>query len=397
MEFDFMPKRLIKAREKIEIIHKNQNEKLLDLCANEKLRELIMELVAIEEDKLPYEAYARSEKDIRMVAGYIPYNYYHVEMNKLFQIFSYRSNERICQILYAQWQNSYAESKCNNFMCRLLEKDENFIKVIESCHLNKEVFKDILQNEEIAIGAGRIFLQESALNHKSLEENFAFHGMYTDSSLYKDCAFLFFTYCNKYDYISVDKKELLNIVKKYVAKNVGILKIFLKNFLCKLQLRDLISFYDLAEYLPTIVGEIKTKKFQTFFEKFDFKLKSKYIDWINSARIKKYFGEDERSKFWMQYRCRNVNNFPYSNAIIMEFTDYYAVEFLGKAMGPLYIYNKEYFEKWLIRRFGYNNNSKMRKELYEDKKWFYREEHRGEWQWKVNRELLNYKVTEKIL
>ena len=80
----------------------------------------------------------------------------------------------------------------------------------------------------------------------------------------------------------------------------------------------------------------------------------------------------------------------------MEFDTYYAVEFLGQGMGPLYIYPRDYFERYIINRFRNNDNSHMRHLLLYDKNWFYRKEHRGYWESDVQSMLIRNRITNRI-
>jgi hypothetical protein len=81
----------------------------------------------------------------------------------------------------------------------------------------------------------------------------------------------------------------------------------------------------------------------------------------------------------------------------MEFEKYYAVEFLGDSMGPIYFYNKEIFDKYVRRWMRIYNNSELRQQLYHSPNLYsYRKEHRGDWQWSVHSVLISNHITEKV-
>lgn len=397
MDFSYTPKRLMRAREDIVLLHQKTGEPP-KMTKNEELRKLILSLVSLERFQVKLQAYALTSREIELVAGYIPHNYFNVDMKNLFQIFSYRSTDRLCQILFNQWQDSYHNRACNTFIRDILDYDEHLIVLVQSNHMSETMFDSVLQDRDIALRFGREIKKKDLPGRKSLADRMEFFGIRRDSQLYLDCEFLFYTYCDKEDYLNVEKIVLLNLVKQYRKRREETLKDFLQNFLSKLELNELYPFKELAVFLQTVTGdngEYKSK-FENFFNGFNPVLVRKYINWINRYKVEEYFGYDERSRFWKQYRFESVRKFDYSNAVVMEFERYYAVEFLGQAMGPIYMYPKEYFEKNIIKRFGWNDNQQMRQDLLHNSTWAYRKEHRGYWQGDVHSTLIDNKITERL-
>lgn len=402
MCFSFIPKRLQEVRKEVSVLHGSEN-KLLDvsqMCTDDELERLIRSLVAMDEAELAMEAFALSDFEVYRMVAYIPYNYFKVNMQNLFRIFLARSEEQLCKILYEQWQNSYANESCNNFLRILLENDDNFKKYMKKNHLETKRMEEMLRNQDIAFGFGTEVMKYSFESKMTLVQKFNFFGVHKDSKLYKDCADIFYTYCGKMDYLEADSAELLSIIKKYEVRNQPLLKAFLLNFLGRLQLVELAEFSDLARYFESIVGEVSKPKagYRFLFEDMPVDIIEKYSDWINRCRIERYFGNDERSDFWKQYRFTNVQRFEKSNAVVMEFKEYVAVEFLGKAMGPIYFYPKEYFETALKGQFMLLENSPMRQYLLHESRYAKedRKEHRGYWQYSVSEYIITHHVTRKV-
>ncbi len=398
MFFSYVPEKIKRAREDIALLHKNVNEPI-EVSDNEELRQLIMSLVKLEKYQIRPRAYALSNKEIEMVAGYIPHNYYNVTMENLFEIFSIRSSESLCRVLLNHWQESYQNENCNAFMRGILKYDENLISLVLRNNMDEVLFDSILSDRDIPARFCMEIKKHYFPAGKSLMDKLSFFGIREDSKLSGECRFLFYTICNREDYLAIAKIDLLNLVKQYNRRGQSVLRSFLQNFLEKLSLRDLVPFRELADYLKTIVGEnVGTKeKPNVFFEGFQSDLIQKYNDWINLYKVEEYFGNDERSRFWRQYHFKSVRKFKYSNSVVMEFDKYYAVEFLGQAMGPIYIYERNYFEHYIIKKFGCNDNSHMRQELLHDSNWFYRKEHRGYWQNDVRLVLINNRITNRIV
>lgn len=398
MAFSYTPRRLKMAREDIALVHPQKGEPP-KLILGDDLRKLILALVSLEQYQIKGRAYALTDRETYMVAGYIPHNYYNVEMKNLFQIFSIRTSDKLCEILFNQWQESYQNGACNAFIRDALANDEHLSFVIQKKHMIKSVFDSILQDSDIAVRFGKELGNLPLAKSTSFADKMAYLGIRDDSRLFKDCKFLFYTYCERQDYLAIQKTELVDLAKQYYKRSKDTLASFLKNFLLKLELKDLIDFKNLADYLRTITGDdYSTVKFERFFRGFKHKLIRKYINWINFYKVEEYFGNDERSRFWKQYRFESVRRYNYSNAVVMEFEKYFAVEFLGAAMGPIYIYSKEYFEQYIMSKFSYYDNQQMRQMLYQggDGQWFYRKPHLGYWQSDVHSTLVRNRITERL-
>lgn len=396
----FTPKRLQRVCKEVAVLHnsKNKSQNMVQIQADAELEHLIRALVAMDEAELAMEAYVLSDSEVYRVAAYIPFNYFKVNMRNLFAIFKARSDKILCKILYEQWQNSYGNESCNNFLQDLLKNNDNFKKYIEKKHLNAERMENILQNQEVVFGFGTEVMRYHFAQKRTLAEKFEFFGIHADSKLYKDCADIFYTYCGKNDYLEADRAELLNVIKKYEVRNQPLLKAFLFNFLSKLKLMELAEFRDLARYFESVAGEASKPKagYKFLFDDMSTDILEKYTDWINRCRIERYFGTDERSEFWKQYRFVHVQWFEKSDAIVMEFRDHIAVEFLGDRKGPAYIYMKDYFLKKLLGQFITSNNQSLRQFLYHESDYEYRKPHNKGWEDDVEDFIIMYHVTRKV-
>lgn len=400
MDFSFIPKRLQQSREEISLQHK-KTKSTPKLVKDDQFRRLIQTLVSLKNRQVKTRAFSLSDTEIDAVASYIPHNYYDVNMKNLFQIFEYRSTERSCCILFDQWQESYKNKECNRFIYSALDDDKYLQAYVQQRHMSIDLFKSILQDDDIPGRLLQEIMHRPYLKGQKLTEKMDFLGIQDGTLLCAECEFQYYVFCEKDDYLIVSKLELLEIVKKYTKRNYGMLKKFLNNFLSKLELKDLQNYQALAEYLQTITGDNAThkKQFNGFFQSFSPVLIQKYIDWTNLFKIERFFGWDERSRFWKQYRFVTVQKYRPSNSIIMEFKNYYAVEFLGRGMGPLYIFPKGYFESKLKYRLNRYDNNQMRQELLHNTNDSerYRKEHRGYWQSDVHNHLIYHRITERLV
>lgn len=393
MDFSYNPKRLIEAANDIALQHKKKRE-VNYTTPNDKLRALIERIVSLELYQVKQNALALSEEDVLLIAGYLPHNYYNVEMKNLFLVFGYRSSQQTCEVLYEQWQSAYDNEQCNKYMQEQLIQNEKFIMLMRGNNLSEQIFNEILSADIIPSRFGKECVNRQFPSGYSLLNKMNYFGVQGNTRLYHDCQFLFYTFCNKQDYLAASKSELLSVIQKYgdVA-----LKEFLYRFLRMLSLAELEQFYEMARYFSISLGEITTSKGKTFFSDASDEIREKYRDWLNRFKINQYFGNDSRSRFWKQYQFKSVEKYNISNAVLMEFEKYYAIEFLGDSMGPIYFYEKEIFENHIRRWMKMFNNAELRQQLYHRPNLHsYRKEHRGNWQWSVNSVLISNRITEKV-
>lgn len=400
MEFFFRPKRLQTVQKEIAESHKSKKEILEEwkLSVDEELKDLITRLVSLDISELAIEAYMLSDREMYQIAGYLPYNYFNVDMGNLFSVFATRADKLFCKVLYEQWQNSYDNKECNDFICMLLEKNDNFKNCIKENHLDTARMRNILTDQDIVIGFGTEVSRYDFSEKKTLIEKFEFFGICADSKLYIECAEVFYTFCSNKDYLDADSKEILNVLKKYEMREKPLLKAFLINFLTKLKLNELNEFQNIARYFEFVAGDAQNPKagYRFLFGDMPKDVIEKYMDWMNMCRVIQYFGNDDRSEFWKKYRFVNVQRYNKSNTVVMEFENCVAVEFLGK--GPVYFYPKNYFNISLKGQFGVLGDGALQQFLlhetqYEDDD---RIEHRGYWQNPVEDYIIEHNITHRV-
>lgn len=389
----YFPYRLAAARAEIAMKHPLEQE-LPEIQPDIMLQQLVVKLAGLRHDQIKRTALSLTEGEVVMVAGYLPNDFYKVRLEPLFDVLKYRSSVKSCRVLWRQWQNTYDNRRCNLLLKGFLAVDRPLQAVLQDNHVTAELFEAFLSAEDIASRFGRECLALSLPTVLSYEERAAYFGVQPDTRLYQESEYLFFTYCREKDYLAVQEAELLRIVKKY---DVRILKLFLVNFLDKLELKQLMVFSELLRYLMGITGPVGSGRLNHFFADLPADTKNAYIDWMNRMKISWYFGEGERSRFWEQYRAVNVTKYKKSNAVVIEFESSYAVEFLGAAMGPVYLYEKPVFETRIVQWFKWRKNAELRKLLYDNRDLCrYRKEHRGNWQYEVGGYMAANEIAERV-
>lgn len=392
----FLPRRLIIVKEEIANIHNLKNNKTYEPYSDDDLQILIRRITGTSKRNLKTLIYTLTKREALLVIGYLPSNIFHVKMNNVLQVYKERTDLEGARILFSEWQNAYSNQELNDFLCKEDNIVEAFSAVLSENHCPVNTFKEMLESESIPVWYGKYCVEMGENYGEEIGERIKYLGIKEASQLYKDIIYLFYTYCERIDYIRAGVYVLLKEAEQYVHDDKAI-KQFLLNFLQKLSLSDLSSFNPLAELLERLTGSNETEKQKRFFYQYPENVWDKYKEWLNRAHIFKYFGDDERSRFWSNYHFESVVHIKHSNSVVLKTENYYIVEFLGRATGPMYSYSNSVYETTIRYWMPNNSNSTLRSILYENRdKAHKRLVHNTNWQsdfdWYLRSNNITYRI-----
>ena len=340
---------------KNKIVREHENAVAIPIIKKEDdLKQLIMQIVKLDSKSVKAYSLSMNDVDVLRVSTYLPHNYYGVPLHNLFLVFKYRSNPISCNALYKEWQNSYNSKNCNDFILDLLQTDNNMIEVTSKYNYQGEEYQTVLKKANKPVAFGKFCLEHTFPARFTLEKKASFFGVEADSKLFHDMESLFYTYCNKKDYLDA-KNQLEEIVRKY---SDVYLRMFLINFLSVMSIVELDGFERLGRYLNGKLGSVDTKSCAGFFDGMRKDLWIKYRTWMIRLFVNEIFGLDERSVFWRDYSfVSKPTHYKRTDCVVMEFEDFYSIEFLGKGMGPWYLIGKDLYTNRIQRHVLTENNS----------------------------------------
>jgi len=388
----FVPEKLIGIRKQIQ--EAALRKKQVSYEPGEELEKLLNRLYDADDSMVKAAAVSISDKQADMLAGYLPYNYYGRDENRLFSVMKHRMDEHTSRVLYSQWQESFNNPECNRFLKELSASDPCFRSMLESCGIAPDAFADVLDSPNIPLGfdeelVGKHFEDGADFNNKLKSR-----GVCEQSYLDIECKRALLAFCGRADYLSCSQENLLDIIKGY---DLYMLKKFLYNFLRKMSLSELQAYPEIAAYMRNTVGHRKSASFQEFFADAQPSDVQQFIDWINIFKLNAYFDNDERSRFWKQYRFLNVIRYPASDTLVLEFESYVAVEFLGDDKSTIYICDKEVFRKSFYEQLNLldNNDIRIYFRLHKELCLEYRN-HTGRWQAHLDGLITKKQIAEKV-
>jgi hypothetical protein len=278
-------------------------------------------------------------------------------------------------------------------MASLTKENEQFRNVLEEHHFVPADMIKVLDSNLVLQEFGRMILRGRS-DGETLDERLRYFFIHENSMLYKDCKKYYFIYCNKEDYIR-EKSNLQSEMGSYDEINR---KLFLINFLDKFTDLELMEYSNFAMYCQIMSGEVDTIRYRNFFSEISSEIEKKYRNWINRAQIDQFFGKDERSVFWKNYQFVSVKKNTKHNMVILECMDFYITEFLGKANGAMYIFDKRTYRNTISYWLQKYSTSDLKSHLYNDEKLaIQRLTHSGEWQSRFKKCILQYHITDTVM
>ncbi len=361
MAFGYLPQKLLDVEEKIKKIHlvkeaeNREDESQMDLYS------LIMEIVSWRAENIKPNIFSMTFDKVKKVIAYIPSNKFDVDLDNLMKVYEYRKNDKVARLLFDEWQKAYNNADCNKYVEKLFIEDDEFRKCLEKMQLNQSEIKSIFSGDSIPIKFGEIIISRKMQEFSMIDQINNF-GLDTRKKLGQDIYKYYYTYCDKNAYLLLDNLMIISIIVEY---DIYFLRLFLINFLKCLSMGELRLYFVLLEYLMKVIGKEDSISYVKFFETIEKDIREKYNNWVGIKIIEDRFGKnDDRNLFWRQFQFSKIDDeYPISNVIVFKTDDICFVEFLGRELGPIYWFERKYFENKMHRFFRRETNGVLRKDI----------------------------------
>lgn len=350
----YNPINLIKVKEEIKLVHRKSSRFDDKNLENEKeFKNFVRLLVKEKKSKVVNRAKYYDHEYITKLCFYIHTNVFNVNCENLFVALFDLANDSDWEILFSEWQNHYKNNEVREFLANSFVKSENFIMFknnsIPKADLNwlkKENFIEYLC-EKFGNVESKIFFG------KSLNDL----GVIYNKQLYITCLKYFLLYCNRKAYLRTETSMILASYNGY-AENEKI--IFINNFVSKLTIEDLDDHEKIYEAIKNS-NSIKNKLDEYLKEKGTYQ---KYNQWVERMKLLLAFdGDRDRFDFWIKYQKGNKIIDTNRDTLYIDFGNYVITEFKGKAAGPSYLFEKEYFDSKVWHKLRSMNKVAFQQEL----------------------------------
>lgn len=290
----------------------------------------------------------------------------------------------------------------NQDLCYLLyrivqDKAELVKKIVSNTKLENTTMLQWFPSKNIPYAVGRECMRWQKSDRIRFSDRLMTLGIMPSTRLGQRCIQEYLTFCDRTGYLEISDRDMLPTLKKYSPDSI---KLFLKNILTELKVEDFQRYYQCGIYLRnTYTSDAGTLKYKNFFSGFAPEQELKYHRWLNYILIRESFSKnsnDERLQFWSQYVPYSTDAYRVSasECLVIEFEMYSIIEFTTKTMGPLYIYRKDIFEKFVKKYLKRMNNTELRHSLYNELLQYATERiiHHDNWQYKTSRYLMAHSI-----
>lgn len=335
---------------------------------------------------------------VRLLANYVPANSLHLPLLNLTRILFLRANEEIARSLFILWQDYFTNQDLCYLLYRIVQdKPELVKKIVSNTKLENTTMMQWFPSKNIPYAVGRECMRWQKSDRIRFSDRLMTLGIMPSTRLGQLCIQEYLTFCDRTGYLEISDRDMLPALKKYSPDSI---KLFLKNILTELKVEDFQRYYQCGSYLRNIyTSDAGTLKYKNFFSGFTPEQELKYHRWLNYILIRESFSKnsnDERLQFWSQYVPYSTDAYRVSasECLVIEFEMYSIIEFTTKTMGPLYIYRKDIFEKFVKKYLKRMNNTELRHSLYNELLQYATERiiHHDNWQYKTSRYLMAHSI-----
>ena len=278
-----------------------------------------------------------------------------------------------------------------------MDKAELVKKIVSNTKLENTTMLQWFPSKNIPYAVGRECMRWQKSDRIRFSDRLMTLGIMPSTRLGQRCIQEYLTFCDRTGYLEISDRDMLPTLKKYSPDSI---KLFLKNILTELKVEDFQRYYQCGTYLRnTYTSDAGTLKYKNFFSGFTPEQELKYHRWLNYILIRESFSKnsnDERLQFWSQYVPYSTDAYRVSasECLVIEFEMYSIIEFTTKTMGPLYIYRKDIFEKFVKKYLKRMNNTELRHSLYNELLQYATERiiHHDNWQYKTSRYLMAHSI-----
>lgn len=391
MQREFRPMELMSTRNIIIEKHKKMTSLTEEVIDFGRQKKLLDKIIKMSTDQIKRYALTLTDNDVKLICYYIMENQYNLDLQNISEVIIARLDDSNSELLFEQWQRFYHGNSSKYFFEKLLQGNQ-YLK-IENLNITSEMQKKWFVSSNIPIAV----IETCRLRHDdNIKKSLEYYHINSASELSWKCQILYFTGCDRNEYLKVLEIDLYNIIIEFTYDEF---QLFLVNFVNQLELEDLEKYFKIAEIAIRYTGMNHEPRYKEYFRTISNEIEEKYHAWINYYELFKIFGNDNRSRFWKQYAVNAQCNFKYYKTIdllFLKFKDYVFTEFKGG--GPIYLFEKNEFdliiEKKLIR---FTKNNELRSWLFgsynaSESGFLDRIAHNSGWEYKVRNHIRKKRI-----
>ncbi len=350
----YIPISLIKAKEEIKLVHRRSSRFDDKNLENEKyFKDFIKLLVKEKKSKVVNRAKSYDHENITKLCFYVNTNVFDVNCENLFIVLSNLANDSDWETLFCEWQDHYQNNEVREFIANSFSNSDEFKKFVNNSipkgDLNWLIQKNFI--EYLCENFGNV--ESKVYFGKTLSDLGVIYG----KQLYITCLKKFLLYCNRKAYLRTETSILISSYNGYTENEKVI---FINNFVSKLTIEDLDDQEKIYEAIKNS-NSIKNKLDEYLKEKGTYQ---KYNQWVERMKLLLAFdGDRDRFDFWIKYQKGNKIIDTNRDTLYIDFGSYVITEFKGKAAGPSYLFEKEYFDRKVWHKLRSMNKVSFQQEL----------------------------------
>jgi len=366
----FVPNKLIHAVEKIEKEHPLAASELSPIT-QQSLYELIQRINSADDEELIALSSILTKREVQALCRYLEHDSYHADLQKIVVVINERFDKVCFSILFRVWQNTPDQLY---ILSLLAEHDEARYRP-EDLTIAEGVIASWAEARLPLLAVVRT-CQDTSVS-AIFSENYVSVGLLAETPLYYQSYAKFLQKTSIQQFIAEGDLHLAEILQH--LERTDIEKIMLELLRCAEKNKNqLMQFKAMYRQAYKLWGEPNRALFPENHEK-EYVV---YKYWHDATQLSLILGHDQRrERFWSRFLGLEYVQWSVVNKhdmLVIIFGDKVVTEFME--MGPVYIYNKNYYEKDVKYQINRQKTPSLKSWMVNQSKYLSREIHNTSWE-----------------
>jgi len=376
----FIPNKLIQIVEKIEQQHPLVAAELPSI-PSQSLYELIQRINQADEDELEASSYTLTKREIQALCRYLEHDEYHANLQKIITVIKVRFDKMCFSILFRIWHNAPNQL----FILNVLAEYDKPNYRTEDIKIKPGIL-DNWANSRLPLLAVVRTCQDIS-NKAVFEEKYETVGLVKNTALYYQSYVKFLQKTTLEQFIVEGDLHIAEILEHVERANSE--HILLELLRCATPNKNkLLEFKAVYKHAYKLWGEPSRKTFPSNRES-EYQI---YKYWYDATQLSLILGHDpRRERFWARFLGLETVHWSVvskHNMLVIAFGKNIVTEFME--MGPVYIYEKEYYDRYVVPRLPKTNTSSLKSWMVNESTYLSREVHLSNWESKQLAALRKY-------
>ena len=318
-----------------------------------ELKELVFMVTKWHRDSVKKNCLILEDYQISAIANYIVNNKYQVDVQNLVTTLSERASDDDFFAVLSGWENKYYSKLIKDYIGDAAA-NRKYRLTWEKLGINTEKMVPWLVGDSENLSSQIVAQMGTVPSSIQYKTNLHNMGVIDDTVLFDECMSLYFLVCSKDALLAEREHTLASAYQSYEIENKIKFVIHFLGLLSFVELYDYKAVYDAIS--NSMLNNVTKAQFESELQKEG--LLEKYKQWGILYRLDQSLDDPERSAFWRNY-VLSGKLIDGKEVMAIVFDNFAITEFKGKAAGPCYFYNIDFYKQKIEGRMRWDSKNEF--------------------------------------